>query len=172
MEQDFIEIMMASVWGSHWENNTKYTESLNVSLLTRILENDSWKDAWLILVQEDNAMLNLRPSLHYTTHTVCNAQILKCQKLQDKFWGLFPWRYLPLKLGQDISYNYTTLNGLIHVLVAFKEGKHVPTVFHGQPSNQLLYHLQGEERPQSSTTVQNGLSCTESSLRLILDCWT
>lgn len=59
---------------------------------------------------------------------------------------IIPVKHLPLKLGQNISYNHPTLNGLVHMLVAFKKGKHVPTIFHGQPPDQLLYHLQREER--------------------------
>lgn len=37
---------------------------------------------------------------------------------------------LPLKLGQNVSYNHSTLNSTVHLLIMFKESEHITAVLH------------------------------------------
>lgn len=59
-------------------------------------------------------------------------------------------RNLLFKLCQDVSYDGPAFDGLVHLSVVLKQGKHVPAVLHGEPSDQLLHHLEDTSGALSS----------------------
>lgn len=57
------------------------------------------------------------------------------------------WKNLLLKLGQNVGYDGPAFDGLVHKTIVLKQGKHVPTVLHGEAPDQLLHHLEDTRRP-------------------------